>query len=406
MKFIHAADIHLGSPFKGLKDIDLKVKQRVLDATGEAFKQLISNAIRDQVDFVLIVGDLFDNANPDLNSINLAIDQFEKLQDAGILVFLSFGNHDFLNNRIPVNIFPKNVNVFNADISNKIIELSTGERIGIAGFSYDKQAVTADMASLFPIRDSKVDFQIGMLHGSMDGINAPESHYAPFTKQELLNKNYDYWALGHIHQRQILNEMPIIQYSGNIQGRHVNENGKRGYYLLETNSSGIDSKFVETSRIIWKRLAYGITNEKDTREIIEHMITKVESSKEDVFQIIDLSLENADQLTRETVEQLSNGLVRDRVQAALGIDDFWIHKIKINFKTQTLQFSELDQSFWSEAQKAVFKPAEINSVAGKLFQNQFIAEEYLSDEQINELYNDVKVKLIEENVFGENTNED
>lgn len=406
MKFIHAADIHLGSPFKGLKDIDLKVKQRVLDATGEAFKQLINDAIRDQVDFVLIVGDLFDNVKPDLSSINLAVDQFEKLQDAGIPVFLSFGNHDFLNDRIPINIFPENVNVFDADISNRIVELSTGERVGIAGFSYDKQAVTTDMANSFPMRSSKVDFQIGMLHGSMDGINAPESRYAPFTKQELLNKNYDYWALGHIHQKQVLSEVPLIQYSGNIQGRHVNENGERGYYLLEVANGSVKSKFVETSKIIWKRVSFPITDEKNTREIIENVITKVQSLKEDVFQIIDLSLENADQLTKESMEQLNNGLVRDRVQSALGIDDFWIHKIKINFKTQTLQFSELDQSFWSEAQKSVFKFAEINSVAGKLFQNQFIAEDYLNAEQINELYNDVKVKLIEENVFGENTNED
>jgi DNA repair exonuclease SbcCD nuclease subunit len=72
---------------------------------------------------------------------------------------------------------------------------------------------------------------IGLLHTSADG--RPGHHpYAPCRVEELVQKGYDYWALGHVHAHEVLHQQPWIVFSGNTQGRHVREAGKKGCVVV------------------------------------------------------------------------------------------------------------------------------------------------------------------------------
>ena len=124
----------------------------------------------------------------------------------------------------------------------------------ISGFSYKERHVKEAMIASYEDASEITDtFHIGMLHGSLAG-DVSHDVYAPFTKDELINKNYDYWALGHIHKRQILNEDPPIVYPGNIQSRHRNEKGPKGFYDVELEKGDAKLTFIPTSTITYDQV--------------------------------------------------------------------------------------------------------------------------------------------------------
>lgn len=228
MKFIHTADIHLDSPLYRLEAYEGAPIEEVRQASRRAFEKLIDLAIDESVDFVLIAGDLFDGDWKDYNTGLYFIKQVRRLSDARIQVFIISGNHDAAGRMTRTLPYPDNVHVF----SSRKPETRIIDHLNVAvhGQSFSKVAVTDNLALDYPDPISG-HFNIGLLHTSLTGREGHEN-YAPCSLDDLINKGFDYWALGHVHQFETVSQDPPIVFPGCIQGRHVRETGAKGCVLV------------------------------------------------------------------------------------------------------------------------------------------------------------------------------
>lgn len=384
MKFIHAADIHLDSPFQGLRKAPDQIWQEIHKSTYDAFKNMVSTAIEENVDFVLIVGDVYDRVQHSIQADLFLNEQFERLNKKQIPVYLSYGNHDYLNENTEIIHYPDNVYVFPAQPEAKKLTLHDGTTVTIVGFSYDKQAVKEDMVAKFPAR-TQTDFEIGTVHGSMDSLNAPEANYAPFSKNELLKFHYDYWALGHIHKRQVLNENPAIIYPGNLQGRHKNEAGTKGFYLVSSEGHELKPKFVEASVVDWQTM---ITKAKEGESFdhlgatIFHQIEELSSNKP---KFINIKIENIQVLANSVLTRIEDDSLLEVIQQKLlGKSKTWVYEITPIPNQEAFQLNAIDKEFWKTSQKRVFTEDNVNQLAGSLLNQPFIAEALQQDDQLQD----------------------
>jgi len=227
-KFIHAADIHLDSPLHKLDHYEGAPVEEIRQATRRAFENLISLAIAEKVAFVLLAGDLYDGDWKDYNTGLYFASQMSKLREAGIPVYIIAGNHDAGSKITKTLKLPEGVKTFSADTPEtvQVDELD----VAIHGQSFASPSVKKDISSGYPyaIRGC---FNIGMLHTCVTGKEGHEP-YAPCTLDGLQSRGYDYWALGHVHQYEVLLETPLTIFPGNIQGRHIRETGPKGCVLV------------------------------------------------------------------------------------------------------------------------------------------------------------------------------
>ncbi|ACN17391.1 DNA repair exonuclease family protein [Desulforapulum autotrophicum HRM2] len=235
VKFIHTADIHLDSPLKGLEVHDDAPVEEIRGATRRAFDNLIDLALEEEVDFILIAGDLYDGDWKDYNTGLFFSARMGKLSKSGIKVFIVSGNHDAASQLTKTMPLPDNVTLFSPRKPQSVKLDDIG--VIIHGQSYSHRAVTENLASQYPQYDSNY-FNIGLLHTSLTGREGHED-YAPCTMDDLKSKGYDYWALGHVHTREIISEDPWIVFPGNIQGRHIKETGAKGASLVSVEDGRI-----------------------------------------------------------------------------------------------------------------------------------------------------------------------
>ncbi len=227
-KFLHTSDIHLDSPLRGLQRYDSAPVEEFRNATRKALQNLISLAINEKVDFVLISGDLYDGDWKDFNTGLFLIREMTKLLENNIRVFIISGNHD-AESRITRHLrMPENIYTF----SNSSPETKILDDLGVAihGQGFATRFVLKDLTPSYPDAIPSL-FNIGMLHTSLTGREGHEP-YAPCTTGGLLSKGYDYWALGHVHKREIVNYKPLIIFPGNTQGRNIRETGNKGCTLV------------------------------------------------------------------------------------------------------------------------------------------------------------------------------
>ncbi len=234
-RFIHSADIHLDSPLKGLERYEGAPVDELRGATRRALENLVALAIESDVDFVLIAGDLYDGDWKDYNTPLYFASQMRRLQDASIPVYLIAGNHDAANKMTRSLRLPANVHMFSHDAPETALIESLG--VAIHGQSFASAEVSADLSAAYPTA-RKDFFNIGLLHTSATGY-AQHARYAPCSIEGLRSKEYDYWALGHIHQQEILHAMrPMVAFAGNVQGRHIRETGPKGCLLVTVDDRG------------------------------------------------------------------------------------------------------------------------------------------------------------------------
>ncbi|WP_163101706.1 metallophosphoesterase family protein [Peribacillus alkalitolerans] len=251
VKFIHAADLHLDSPFKGLQNVPETIFHRLQNSPFLAFQRIVLTAIKEKVDFVLLSGDLYDGENRILSTQIKLRKEFEKLKGHGIQVYIIHGNHDHLGgNWIKID-YPENVHIFSDKGEVKLFEKQDGTKVHIYGFSYPKRHVM-DRAITYYTKAEGADFHIGMLHGSVEG-NTDHSPYLSFSLQELMDMNFSYWALGHIHKQEQLSLDPPIIYAGNPQGRNRKEQGEKGCFLVSLEDRVTDIIFIPTCDIYWEK---------------------------------------------------------------------------------------------------------------------------------------------------------
>jgi DNA repair protein SbcD/Mre11 len=237
MKFIHTADIHLDSPLVGLAAYQDAPVQQLRTVTRDAFSRLVDAAIEEEVDFMVIAGDLYDGSWKDYNTGHYFCREMGRLNKAKIPVYLLYGNHDSESEMTKKLSLPSNVNVFESrKPSTYRIETL---KVALHGRSYREAATFENLASSYP-EPIAGWLNIGVLHTALGGYAAHQP-YAPCSLDELTVKGYDYWALGHVHEHAILQKDPWIVYPGNLQGRHIREIGERGAVLVTADETGIQS---------------------------------------------------------------------------------------------------------------------------------------------------------------------
>ena len=271
-RFIHTADPHIDSPLRGLDDYEGAPVDEIRGATRKAFSSMVDLAVDEQVDFVLIAGDLFDGRWEDYATAIWVDRQFQRLKTAGISAFLVLGNHDAAS-RIEHGIrWPSNVHVFATDAATTQLIEPLG--VALHGQSYARMSETNDLAKKYPAR---VDgfFNIGLLHTSLTGFEGHEN-YAPTSLATLISHRYDYWALGHVHQRSIVNaDQPLICFSGNMQGRHIRETGEKGVFLVTVQSGKIvEHEFRPVDHMRWHTLEISLAPDDDKTELLEKLETE------------------------------------------------------------------------------------------------------------------------------------
>lgn len=236
-RFLHAADIHLDSPLRGLSRYEGLPEQEIRGATRAAFDNLVRFAIEEAVDFVLIAGDLFDGEWRDMGTGLYFARAMGRLDQAGIAVFLLAGNHDaesVITRSVP---WPPNVRLFGT--RKPETHILAGIRVAIHGQSFPTPAVTDNLVLAYPEAASH-HFNIGMLHTALAGRQGHAS-YAPCSLDDLRSKQYDYWALGHVHEHEIVCEEPHVVFPGNTQGRTIRETGPKGAVIVTVEDARVAS---------------------------------------------------------------------------------------------------------------------------------------------------------------------
>ena len=274
IKFIHCADLHLDSPFKSKSHLAPSIFEDVQNSAYESFKKIVDTALKEEVDFVLIVGDLFDSENRTLRAEVFLKEQFMRLEKEQIFVYISHGNHDPLTEKI-TNDWPDNVSVFSNRVETYQAITKDGETIFVHGFSYQNDTSYENKIDEYPSSQGKKGIHIGMLHGTYSK-SSTKNRYTEFILEDLNQKLYHYWALGHIHERQELSDMPPIYYPGNIQGRHFGEQGPKGCLLVEGDHLRLNATFIPTQQIRFEEAT--IKTDKLTKQGIYEAIQSFKES--------------------------------------------------------------------------------------------------------------------------------
>lgn len=282
--FLHIADVHLDTPFEN-KDSNIRKKLR--EKLRGSFYNAASAAINNKVDALLIAGDLFDNDTLSFATEKFIVEQMERLNAKGIRVFYASGNHDpsGANYRISRIKWPDNVYIFkSAEPEIVVIHDDHGAaRAVVAGAGHQGSLEGRDLASGFPNRDENIPY-IGLLHSCVMGRYADKTleKYAPCTLTELIDKNYSYWALGHIHIMDIMNEYPDIAYSGCTCGRNPKETGIKGGLLVQIDGE-VKKTFIPLSDIVWETLNIeDISKAVSFEQVLEQIVYEVQNKMEHI----------------------------------------------------------------------------------------------------------------------------
>jgi DNA repair exonuclease SbcCD nuclease subunit len=269
----------------------------------------------------------------------------EKLQQYQIPAYIIHGNHDHLSGSWITVELPDNVHVFSGQTEVKRFEKIDGTTVHLYGFSYPRRHVRERMIETY-IKAEGADYHIGLLHGNLEG-NSEHSPYAPFSLKELAAKDFDYWALGHIHKHQVVSEDPLVIYPGNIQGRNRKESGVKGCLLVEFDGDMKRHSFIETSEVIWESETIEITADggfdalfKQCREVIERKGFDGRSF------LLELKLDAGDAAgaSGEYLEDLTR-ILQEEDQ---GESFVWVYKIKVIQSMPMIRSNETLLPFMAE----------------------------------------------------------
>jgi DNA repair protein SbcD/Mre11 len=275
-KFIHAADIHLDSPLRGLSSYESAPADSVRDACRRAFENLVDLAIDEKVSFVLLAGDLYDGDWKDYSTGIFLSKQMGRLGQQDISVFVVAGNHDAANRITKALDSPSNMRILS---SRKVETIKLDDlSVAIHGRSFGTQHVDENLAAGFPAAE-KGRLNIGLLHTSLDGREG-HADYAPCSTDDLRSKNYQYWALGHIHKQEFVSAVPWIVFPGCVQGRHIRETGSKGCVLVTVEDGTItEVDKVPLDVLRWVQCNVDLTDVAEMREVLERTRQTIEKER-------------------------------------------------------------------------------------------------------------------------------
>lgn len=269
-KFLHASDLHIGAPLGKLEncptldDVSLGELTRRMQ---RSFDNLVALAIDENVVFVVLSGDIYDGAEAQDSQQGLFQRGLERLDEAGIPVFIALGNHDPKRAGFsPRKPYPGSVTIFDVDTPHEVIAAQDDDiTIRVAGVSFGANAVRENLAARFSqLPTVSNELRVGVLHTSLSG-NSDHETYAPCSVDDLARAPVDYWALGHIHLRSVssIGNGRWYCYPGNLQGRSFKpaECHPKGVLLVPIERDGFgEPEFVECDTVRFLDLKVDISS--------------------------------------------------------------------------------------------------------------------------------------------------
>jgi|GEM_PF-459868 len=266
--FMHCADLHLGSRFKGISSSDPELAERMRRSVMDSFVRIIDACIDRKVGALIISGDLYDDSN-ELPSTRMWFTR--QLSRLSIPVFICRGNHDSSTTWDSTIPYPDNVHEFGQNVES----IPIGEEIEVLGVSFSTPHEERNLAAMMSGDPSR--FTIACLHCDIDSVSEGYS-YAPCSISDLYGRSVDYWALGHIHKRNVVCTDPYVVYPGNIQGRSFKETGQKGAYLVKVSGGKVSSlDFIATQGFVWKDIGVDIAG-KDMHSLMDEISSQVDGS--------------------------------------------------------------------------------------------------------------------------------
>ena len=335
LRFLHAADLHIDSPLRGLDARDGAPVERLRGATRQAFVALVDLALRRQVNLVILAGDLYDGDWTDFRTGLFVHAQLARLAAPGIFAFVVRGNHDaesLITRQLPRQ---DHVHVF----SSRSAQTRVLEALGVAvhGRSFPDRAVTEDLVPGYPAPVAGC-FNIGVLHTSLTG-SPDHGTYAPTRLDRLVATGYDYLALGHIHARQVVRESaPRIVFPGNLQGRHAQEIGPKGCEIVTVEDGYIrQTEFVALDVVRWHVLTLDCEGLEDLDALCDRFATSLDAvtaADRDRLHVLRVRLQGESRLHR--VEACQPGTLEAALHATLrqrDLADVWIERVLVQLRS-------------------------------------------------------------------------
>lgn len=265
MKLVHAADLHLDSALHGLTRYESAPADEIRGATRRAFSNLVSLCLEERAGLLVIAGDLFDGDWRDVSTGLFFAKELNKLCQAGVRVAWIRGNHD------AVSQIRKSVRLPDAviELSHERAETRVLDELGVAvhGRSFARRDVTEDLAATYPERIAGA-LNVGLLHTALEGRSGHD-RYAPTRVETLVNRGYEYWALGHVHQREVVHREPYLVFPGNLQGRHARELGEKGATLVTYEGDrviGVEHRSLDVVR--WAELPISVASAQNFDDVL------------------------------------------------------------------------------------------------------------------------------------------
>ena len=384
-KILHAADIHLDSALQKLGSYQDAPAEKIRGASRCALQNMTQLAIDEQVDLVVIAGDLYDGDWRDVHTGLFFVSQAKRLVQAGIPIVVIRGNHDAANLMTSSLPLPKNPDGSEIMMAADRVDGRIFEKIGISvhGRSFGNREEKEGMVGQYPSPHRGM-FNLGLMHTSLNG-SANHDRYAPCSAVELTDKKYDYWALGHIHvrgQHGIDGGAPIV-FSGNIQGRHIRESGAKGCIIVDVDSRDqTTQRFVPLDVVRWEVClidASQVDSADDIMDLYQAWLSQTLLQIEDRMLVTRIRVTGATRLHAELHRNRRS--IEDSLRSitiAHGDDRTWVEKLSVqtSLASTAMASGEMDGPMQSlhavidglrgsdDAAKAI--ESELNSLLKKL----------------------------------------
>jgi len=340
-KFLHAADLHLDSPLRGLETYPDAPVEQIRGATRRALENLVDLAIEERVAFVLLAGDIYDGDWKDYNTGLFFSRCMGRLRDAGISVFLISGNHDAASvvarNLTP----PDNVRVF--PTRHAETHLLPDLSVAVHGQGYAVRDVREDLTRDYPEPEPGM-FNIGLLHTALSGRPGHES-YAPTTLDHLRGKGYDYWALGHVHQHEVVCDDPWVVFPGALQGRHIRETGPKGCTLVnveEGRVASVEQRELDVFRWFENEVCLkGCDASEDLLYRVRESLEKAREQADGRPLAVRLKLSGLSAM-HECLHREKSHWIEECRNLAVGLGDVWLENVILRTRAERDPAAELE----------------------------------------------------------------
>ena len=345
MRFLHIADVHLDTPFASRSE---SVRDRLRQALRDAFSRCVDVAENEEVDAVLVAGDLFDGGRLSFETERFLLEEVGRLDRAGIQFVYATGNHD-PGAAVPDGAleWPSNATVIGGGEPRTVeVRRRGGEVAGwVTAAGHATAHETDDLSRRMRPRADTPLPQVGLLHtlasagasgGTSGGAGGEGGQgragggrvhrpYAPSRVADLQAGGFHYWALGHVHVRQELSAEPPVWYSGNIQGRNPAETGPKGGLLVDLSDPEHPLvEFREMAAVRWERLTVsGLEGASTLEQLVAATARRWEAAREadpgaDVEWMVAVELEGPSPLWAKLRDRAEMEMLEDEIARRIG----------------------------------------------------------------------------------------